>query len=522
MVKEAGFNFVRGSHYPHSPAFYDACDRRGILVWSELCFWGMGGNQGDGYWSASAYPPRAENAAGFEASCIATLREMVTQHRNNASVVVWSMCNEVFFSDKSVMPAVRDLLTKLVAETHRLDPTRPAGIGGCQRGELDKLGDIAGYNGDGARLFINPGIPSVVTEYGSCGDGRPGDYDPCYGDTTRQPDFPWRAGKALWCMFDHGSIANIGFLGCVDYFRLPKRRWYWYRNAYGNVPAPVWPSPGLAAGLSLEASSSVIKGDGTDDCQIIVRVVDSAGAHISDSPPVTLKIDSGPGSFPTGAEIPFLKASQIPIVDGVAAIEFRSYHAGQTVIRATSPGLSDAKITVTTTNAPAFVAAKHRPLPVILLAPVSLSAVQPVAAKTGTNGNLALNRPTKASSEERKNPANGGCDGDLGTRWCAIDGSLPAWWEVDLENVDTIQTVKITFERAGNYRYKLEISTDEATWTTAVDQTNTTNADQVRTNTFPPDSKGRFLRITYTGLPPASYASHRELEVYGRQGSDRQ
>lgn len=56
MMKEAGFNFIRGSHYPHSPAFVEACDREGMLFWSENAFWGIGGFRADGYWNASAYP----------------------------------------------------------------------------------------------------------------------------------------------------------------------------------------------------------------------------------------------------------------------------------------------------------------------------------------------------------------------------------------------------------------------------------------------------------------------------------
>lgn len=43
MLKEAGMNFIRGSHYPHDPSYAEACDELGMLFWSESVFWGMGG-----------------------------------------------------------------------------------------------------------------------------------------------------------------------------------------------------------------------------------------------------------------------------------------------------------------------------------------------------------------------------------------------------------------------------------------------------------------------------------------------
>jgi hypothetical protein len=52
---------------------------------------------------------------------------------------------------------------------------------------MDKLGDIAGYNGDGARLFINPGIPSVVTEYGSTAPTGPANTRGGWGDLLEGP-----------------------------------------------------------------------------------------------------------------------------------------------------------------------------------------------------------------------------------------------------------------------------------------------------------------------------------------------
>ena len=68
-------------------------------------------------------------------------------------------------------------------------------------------------------------------------------------------------------------------------------------------------------------------------------------SRISNSPPVELSIVKGPGEFPTGPAS-LRHKSDIRILDGQAAITFRSDYAGETVIRATSPGLKPAEITL--------------------------------------------------------------------------------------------------------------------------------------------------------------------------------
>ena len=251
LIKEAGFDFIRGSHYPHHPVFADACDELGVLFWSENPFWGVGGAHREGTWTAEAYPVHPEDDAAFEQSVADSLRDKIRIFRNHPSVVVWSMCNEVFFSGNQ--PKVRALLSRMVALAHELDPTRAVAIGGSQRGGLDKLGDVAGYNGDGARLFINPGIPSVVSEYGSVTSNRPGRYDGQFkpreldADT---PEYPWRSGQVIWCGFDYGTIfgPSAGSKGIVDYARIPKRSWYWYRDRFRHIPPPAWPEPGVPPG----------------------------------------------------------------------------------------------------------------------------------------------------------------------------------------------------------------------------------------------------------------------------------
>ncbi|MDP4181207.1 MAG: glycoside hydrolase family 2 TIM barrel-domain containing protein, partial [Bacillota bacterium] len=300
LIKDCGMNFIRGSHYPHSPFFAESCDKLGVLFWSELDLWGstMGPESGAN-WKASAYPPNSANWTNFENNVKQQLQEMIRINRNHPSIIVWSMGNELFFTDQ--MDRCKTLVKSLVSLTHTQDPTRPAGLGGTQRSDFDKLADVAGYNGDGAKLYINPGIPNLVAEYGSHVTDRPGNYSANFGD-CQNVEYAWRSGQSLWCGFDHGSIqGDMGKMGMVDYFRLPKRSWYWYRNEYLKIAPPTWPAAGTASGLKLTADKTTITNDGTDDCQLIVKVVNSAGTQISNSPDVKLSIVSGPGQFPTGS-----------------------------------------------------------------------------------------------------------------------------------------------------------------------------------------------------------------------------
>ncbi|MGB7769053.1 MAG: glycoside hydrolase family 2 TIM barrel-domain containing protein [Verrucomicrobiia bacterium] len=524
LVKDAGFDFIRGSHYPHAPAFADACDRLGVLFWSENCFWGTAGFKNP--WGSSAYPPEAKNQPGFEQSVRNSLRDMIRINRNHPSIIVWSMDNEVFFTDPSTLPKVRTFLRGLVAYSHELDPTRPAAIGGCQRGDIDKLGDIAGYNGDGARLFINPGIRSVVTEYGSTMADRPGPYEPGWGDLVTGPGdkskpffwrYPWRSGEALWCAFDHGSIAGrrFGAMGMVDYFRLPKRMWYWYRNEYRHIPPPAWPVGGAPAGLRLTADTTTLKSvDGTQDAQLIVRVVDAHGTALSNSPPVTLAVVSGPGQFPTGPSISFAPDSDIAIRAGAAAMEFRSYYGGQTVIRATSPGLKDATITLTSLGEPKYIPGVTPPVPAR-----PYVRFEGQAASGGTappNSIFGLENPTRASSEAPGHKASLGNDGNPATFWQADDNDTNAWWQVDLERIVTANETTLVFPTEGNWRYRVEISDDGSSdWKLVADQTRTASTEKVRIDNAPHGSRGRFLRVTFTGLPAGQPAALAEADALG-------
>ena len=521
LVKDAGFDFIRGSHYPHAPAFAAACDQIGVLFWSENCFWGTAGFRSP--WASSAYPTDPADEPGFQASLKASLRDMIRINRNHPSIIVWSMDNEVFFSSGFVMPKVRNFLKDLVAYSHELDPTRPAGIGGCQRGDIDKLGDVAGYNGDGARLFANPGIPSVITEYGSTIADRPGAYAPGWGDLPGTPGadsnvigswrLPWRSGEALWCAFDHGSLAGrrFGAMGFVDYFRLPKRQWYWYRNENLHIPPPTWPGNGIPAALRLTTDKPMLKSvDGTDDAQIIVTVLDKDGNAISNCPPVKLAIEAGPGEFPTGPSVTFAPDSDIAIRDGQAALEFRSYYAGKTLIRATSPGLMDATIEIVSLGEPKFIAGQTPP---VKPRPYVHFSIAPATNSTFTFG---LHNPTRASSEASGHSASFANDGNLATFWQADASDTNAWLRIDLERFVTVSRIQLTFPTAGNWRYKVEISDDgENNWKLVTDQTQNAAIAKEHTRSVVNNApRGRFVRVTFAGTPAAA-AALAEVQFFG-------
>ena len=73
-IKEAGFDFVRLSHYPHASAFLDACDELGMVVMDSIPGWQ--------YFNA---------APAFAEVQYENCRRMLRRDRNHPSVVLWEV-----------------------------------------------------------------------------------------------------------------------------------------------------------------------------------------------------------------------------------------------------------------------------------------------------------------------------------------------------------------------------------------------------------------------------------------------
>jgi hypothetical protein len=128
---------------------------------------------------------------------------------------------------------------------------------------------------------------------------------------------------------------------------------------------------------------------------------------------------------------------------------------------------------------------------------------------------LSQGKPATASTSQAGNPATNANDGSTTTRWAANSAAYPQWWRVDLGANHALTKTDINWYGSANraYKYKIEVSTNDSTYTTVVDKTgNTTYGDTSDSFT----ATARYVRVTVTGCTNnTAYASAYEIKVYG-------
>jgi len=243
-------------------------------------------------------------------------------------------------------------------------------------------------------------------------------------------------------------------------------------------------------------------------------VQDEAGRALSNSPDVTLSIVSGPGKFPTGRSISFSNKSLVAIRDGQAAISFRSYDAGQTVIEATSPGLKPARLTITTTGPDKFRPGKTplaADLPVISYPPFTRIAFP------GDPVNVTINRPTAPSSAQAGHEGPKANDDELQTWWQADARDAAPFWLVHLENVYALHWLSLVMLDENTPDFVVEISKDSTRWEQVGDAKGGRKSYDFALYDRP--LTATFLRIRFLGAAPDRPAALREVRVIAKPAS---
>nr|WP_234330786.1 discoidin domain-containing protein [Streptomyces sp. NRRL S-623] len=127
---------------------------------------------------------------------------------------------------------------------------------------------------------------------------------------------------------------------------------------------------------------------------------------------------------------------------------------------------------------------------------------------------LSQGKPVTASSEENYGtPATAAVDGNANTRWSSA-ASDPQWIRLDLGATTQLSQVVLDWETAYGKGYRVELSTNGSTWSTAY-QTTTGDGG---TDTLNISGEARYVRVYGTARGTGYGFSLWEFKVYGESG----
>ncbi len=225
LIKRAGFNLVRLSHYNQDPAFLDACDTVGLMVLPAVPGW-------QAYHANSSF---IENA-------FRDCRELVRSLRNRPGIIMWELSLNEAYPPGWVNQ-----------EFHRITHEEYPGA------MCYSAGDTWGFYEGWDVLFPCDHLrdrtkPQFLREYGDWAFGG-------NSSTSRQPrgaapgalltqtwNFLWSlnrlssvpgmTGGADWCFFDYnrGCRPDQEQSGSMNLYRLPKPKYYFYQSQCDDVP----------------------------------------------------------------------------------------------------------------------------------------------------------------------------------------------------------------------------------------------------------------------------------------------
>ena len=257
LMRDMGANAVRTCHYPNDELFLDLCDERGVLVWEE--------NHARGLDLEHMMNPN------FDIQCENCIREMIENHYNHPSIVIWGILNEC----ASETEEGRKKYAAQYAQIGRMDQSRPTTSATCRHFTdicLD-LPDVVSFNMysgwyqdvevkerheqemDWIASAGGAGKPVIVSEFGAAAMYGYRDRGRCKWSEERQADIIREnlevyqkdsrlSGVFLWQFADCRVSEEGGWFstrarshnnkGVVDEYRRPKLAYDTVREFYEN------------------------------------------------------------------------------------------------------------------------------------------------------------------------------------------------------------------------------------------------------------------------------------------------
>lgn len=265
IMAEMGANAVRLAHYPQAEYFYDLMDRYGFIVWAEIPFVGPGGYSDEGF----------VNLPAFRQNGREQLVELIRQHYNHPSIVVWGLFNELSMRGDDPVPYIKELNDL----AHREDPTRLTVAASNTDGALNFVTDAMAWNrydgwygGTPAGLgqwldhmhTTHPDLRIAISEYGAGASlyhqqdtlvktvatsfWHPENWQTHYHmanwrEISARP-FVW--GSFIWNLFDFGAAhrhegdrPGINDKGLVTFDRRTRKDAFYFYKANWNKDEPL-------------------------------------------------------------------------------------------------------------------------------------------------------------------------------------------------------------------------------------------------------------------------------------------
>jgi beta-galactosidase len=279
LLKDMGCDAIRTSHNMPAPELVKLCDEMGFMLMVESF----------DEWKS----PKVKNGYShlFDEWAEKDMVNMVRRDRNNPSVVMWSIGNEV--PDQGAVNGNK-LVTLLQDICHREDPTRPVTMGmdridNALNNNFASAVDIPGFNYKPARyeeantrlpqgFILGTETASTVSSRGVYkfpvqffknkvyADNQSSSYDfeSCTwsqipdDEFVKQDDMQYVLGEFVWTGFDYLGEptpydekwpSHSSYFGILDLAGLPKDRYYLYRSKWNTEKPtlhvlPHWTFPG--------------------------------------------------------------------------------------------------------------------------------------------------------------------------------------------------------------------------------------------------------------------------------------